>query len=103
MTANQGRPVEINPTRSPDLARRAGELHRRPALQVRGLNGFTVVDIQNAESLFAGEDISDLSAQLHSLVETGHIHLVLNFRGVRSMSSDVLGTLAGLHRRLERS
>ena len=74
----------------------------RPVFRVCTIDTITVVDILNAENLFAEEAIADLAAQLRSLVEGGHTRLVLNFRGVRSMSSDVLATLAGLHRRLEK-
>ncbi len=56
----------------------------------------------NAEVLFAEEAIADLTAQLRRLVEAGHTRIVLDFRRVRLVSSDVLGTLAGLHRRLEK-
>jgi anti-anti-sigma factor len=75
----------------------------RLALHVRAIDGTTVVDIRNAETLFAADDISDLGDQLHGLIEAGHNDLLLNFYAVRTMSSDVLGLLAVLHRRLEKS
>jgi anti-anti-sigma factor len=37
------------------------------------------------------------------VAEDGHTRLVLNFREVHTMSSDVLAMLAALHRRLEDS
>jgi anti-anti-sigma factor len=77
--------------------------NRRPALRVRAVDGATVVDIINAETLFDEEDISHLADQLRRLAEDGHTRLVLNFHGVHTMSSDVLGMLAALHRRLEKS
>src|SRR3954452_24086889 len=77
--------------------------HRRPALRVQAVDGTAVVDIINAENLYAEEDISHLANQLLRLAEDGHTRLVLNFREVRTMSSDVLGMLAALHRRLENS
>ncbi len=52
--------------------------------------------------LFAESAIACLSEQLRRLVEAGHTLMVLDLRGVRSVSSDVLATLAGLHQRLER-
>jgi anti-anti-sigma factor len=75
----------------------------RLALHVRAIDGTTVVEIRNAETLFAADDISDLGDQLHGLIEAGHNQLLLNFHAVRWMSSDVLGLLAALHRRLEKS
>jgi len=73
-----------------------------PRLKVRILEGISVVDILNAEALFDPGVIRDLSIQLHHLIEEGHTRLLLNLSGVRYMSSDVLGTLAMLHRRVER-
>jgi anti-anti-sigma factor len=70
-------------------------------VRVRTTDGKTVVEVLDAEVLFAQEDIAELAGQLRRLVEAGHTRLVLDFSGVRSMSSDVLGALAGLHRRLE--
>jgi anti-anti-sigma factor len=77
--------------------------HQRPALRVRAVDGTAVVDIINAETLHSEEDISHLANQLLSLAEDGHTRLVLNFRKVHTMSSDVLAMLAALHRRLEKS
>jgi len=77
--------------------------NERPTVRVRTVGGTTVVDILNAESLFAADDISNLGQHLQGLVEAGHNQLLLNFHAVRSMSSDVLGLLAALHRRLEKS
>ena len=77
--------------------------HRRPALRVQAVDGTAVVNIINAETLYAQEDISRLASQLCRLAQDGHTRLVLNFRGVHTMSSDVLGMLAALHRRLEKS
>jgi anti-anti-sigma factor len=62
-----------------------------------------VVDIANAEVLFEEGAIRSLGAQLDRLVGEGHTRLLLNFGGVRQMSSDVLGVLAGLYRRVERA
>jgi anti-anti-sigma factor len=73
-----------------------------PRLKVRLVEGISVVDILNAEALFDPGAIRDLSIQLHHLIEKGHTRLLLNLSGVRYMSSDVLGTLAMLHRRVER-
>jgi anti-anti-sigma factor len=77
--------------------------HRRPALRARAVDGTVHVEIINAETLYAEEDISHLADQLHRLAEDGHTRLVLSFREVHTMSSDVLGMLAAFHRRLGRS
>src|SRR3954463_5312912 len=77
--------------------------HRRPALPGQAVDGTAVVDIINAENLYAEEDISHLADQLRRLAEGGHTRLVLNFRQVHTMSSDVLGMLAALHRKLVKS
>jgi anti-anti-sigma factor len=82
---------------------RSDRPHRRLALQVRAVDGTAVIDIINAETLYAEEDISHLADQLCRLSVDGHTRLVLNFREVHTMSSDVLGTLAALYRRLENS
>jgi anti-sigma B factor antagonist len=74
-----------------------------PRLIVRAVAGFSVVDLVNAEILLEEATIRGLSTQLHRLIEEGHTRLLLNFGGVRYMSSAVLATLAGLHRRLERA
>jgi anti-anti-sigma factor len=74
-----------------------------PRLSVRVIDGLAVVDIVNADVLFEEGAIRELSTQLHRLVGEGSTRLLLNFRGVRYMSSDVLATLAGLHRRVERA
>ncbi len=71
-----------------------------PRLEVRLVEGISVVDVLNAEALFDPGAIRDLSIQLHHLIETGQTRLLLNLSGVRYMSSNVLGTLAALHRRV---
>jgi anti-anti-sigma factor len=83
---------------------------RRPAsveseetlrLHVRKLDRAVEIDVLGAEALFDGEDIAALGAQLRRLLDDGADRLVLNFAGVRAMSSDVLGILATLSRRLD--
>ncbi len=90
-------------TLPPGGAFRFDRPHRSPALRVRAVDGTAVVDIINAETLYAQKDISRLACQLRRLAQDEHARLVLNFRGVHTMSSDVLGMLAALHRRLEGS
>jgi anti-anti-sigma factor len=74
-----------------------------PRLSVRVIGGLAVVDIVNADVLFEEGAIRELSTQLHRLVEEGCTRLLLNFGGVRYMSSDMLATLTGLHQRVERA
>jgi anti-anti-sigma factor len=74
----------------------------RPTIRVRTVEGSTIVEVLDAEVLFAQDDITELAGQLRRLVEAGHTRLLLDFSGIRSMSSDVLGTLAGLHRQLQK-
>jgi anti-anti-sigma factor len=103
MSANQALIPWDAATPPPGAASRSDRPHRRPAIRVRSVDGTAVVDVINAETLYAEEDISHLANQLRRLAEDGHTRLVLNFREVHTMSSDVLGMLAALHRRLEKS
>jgi anti-anti-sigma factor len=103
MSADQALNPWDGATLPPGDASRSDHPHRRPTLRVRAVDGAAVVDIINAETLYAEEDISHLANQLRRLAEGGHTRLVLNFREVHTMSSDVLGMLAALHRRLEKS
>jgi anti-anti-sigma factor len=57
----------------------------------------------NAEALFEEEAIRELSVQLRRLIEEGYTRLVLNFGRVRTMSSDVLATLARLHQHVKQA
>jgi anti-sigma B factor antagonist len=72
----------------------------RPQLAVRTVGRRIVVDVLNADALFDRGVILDLGSQLSRLIEDGHRRLLLNVSGVRYMSSDVLGTLAALYRRV---
>jgi anti-anti-sigma factor len=103
MSASQTYKPGDGATFSPVHPSRSDRPDGRLDLHVRAIDGTTVVDILNAETLFAADDISELGNQLHGLVEAGHNQLLLNFHAVRTMSSDVLGLLASLHRRLQKS
>jgi anti-sigma B factor antagonist len=74
-----------------------------PRLVVRDVDGLAVVDFVNAEVLFEGGAIRELSMQLHHLIEQGHTRLLLNLGGIRLMSGGMLAALLGLHRRVERA
>jgi anti-anti-sigma factor len=78
-------------------------LDKSPCLRVRTTDGQTVVDILNAETLFDWGVIENLGVQLRRLVEGGHSRLLLNLGKIKYMSSDVLGTLAMLHRQMGRA
>jgi anti-sigma B factor antagonist len=65
-----------------DLSEVAG----RPSLRVRTVERTVVVRFEDAEILFE---------------EEGHTRLVVNFAGVRYLSSEVLGILAGLQRKVD--
>src|SRR4051812_7578565 len=73
----------------------------RPRLLVRTIEPTLVVRFVNAEILFDEDAIRSVGDQLNRLIAEGdHTRLVLNFRGVRYMSSDVLGLLTGFHRKV---
>src|SRR5262245_22113567 len=103
MSADQARNPWDSATLPPGGASRSDRPNRRPALRVRAVDRTAVVDIIHAETLYAEEDISHLANQLRRMAEEGHTRLVLNFREVHTMSSDVLAMLAALHRRLGKS
>ncbi len=74
-----------------------------PYIKVRDVAGLRVVNVVNAEVLFEEGAIRQLRTQLHRLVEEGSTRLLLNFGGIRYISSAVLATLAGLYLRVERA
>ncbi len=100
MSTNRGSVERDRQGLSPYMPGRSGR-DGRPTIRVRTVEGRTIVEVLDAEVLFNPDDIAELAGQLRRLVEAGHTRLVLDFSGVRSMSSDVLGSLAGLHRQLE--
>ena len=100
MSADQARKPRDGAASPSGGASRSDRPRRRPALRARAVDGTVHVEIINAETLYAEEDISHLADQLDRLAEGGHTRLVLSFREVHAMSSDVLGMLAALHRRL---
>jgi len=73
-----------------------------PWLRVRVIGELSVVEIMDAEFLFEESAIREISRQLHRLVKQGRTRLLVNLGGVRSMSSQVLATLAGLYREVHR-
>ena len=78
-------------------------LDGRPLLDVRVIDGLSVVKFVNTQYLVDQDVIRTLSLQLHHLVEAGHTRMLLNFCWVQCISCGVLGMLAALHGRLERA
>jgi anti-anti-sigma factor len=72
-----------------------------PRLRVRWVERATILRFEDAEILFEESAVRAVSEQLHRLVEEGHTRLLLNFGGVRYLSSDVLGILAAVHKKIE--
>jgi anti-sigma B factor antagonist len=71
-----------------------------PRLFVESLGGVTVVSFADAE-LIADDVLEETSAQLNDLAGTvGPSGVVLNFRGVRLMSSTMLAVLLKFSRKL---
>jgi anti-anti-sigma factor len=67
-----------------------------PRLWVQAIERMALVRFLDAEILFEGAAVRAAGQQLHRLVEEGHTRLVVNFHGVRYVSSEVLGVLAAL-------
>src|SRR6516162_218448 len=75
---------------------------RRPRLRVRILERTAVVRFEDAEILFEEGAVHTVGRELHRLIEEeGHTRLVVNLAGVRYLSSEVLGILAGLQRKVD--
>jgi anti-anti-sigma factor len=72
----------------------------RPHLRVRTIERTALVRFKDAEVLFEESAVQGVSQQLHCLIEAGYTRLVVNFTGVRYLSSEVLAILAGLQRQV---
>src|SRR6516165_5087634 len=76
-----------------DISEAAG----RSRLWVRSVERTAVVRFEDAEILFEEGAVHTVGRELHRLIEEeGHTRLVVNLTGVRYLSSEVLGILAGL-------
>ena len=71
----------------------------RPHRCVRTIERVAIIRFEGAEILFEEEALSAVREQLKRLIEEGHTRLVLNFEGVRYMSSNILGILVSLQRK----
>src|SRR5215217_4247031 len=72
-----------------------------PRLRVCTIERTAIVRLESAAILFEESAVRAVGEQLHRLVEEGHTRLLVNFGGVRYLSSDMLAVLAGLQRQLE--
>jgi anti-anti-sigma factor len=72
-----------------------------PRLRVRTIERAAILRFDGAEILFEESAVRAVSEQLNRLVEEGHTRLLVNFGGVRYLSSDVLGILAAVHKRID--
>jgi hypothetical protein len=76
------------------------QAHAPPRLRVRTIERGAILRFEGAEVFFEESAVRAVSEQLNRLVEEGHTRLLVNFRGVRYLSSDVLGILAALHKKI---
>jgi anti-sigma B factor antagonist len=72
-----------------------------PRLRVRTIERAATIRFDGAEILFEESAVRAVREQLNRLVHEGHTHLLVNFGGVRYLSSDVLGILAAVHKKIE--
>jgi anti-anti-sigma factor len=81
-----------------DISEAAG----RPSLRARTVERTVVVRFEDAEILFEEGAVHAVGRELHRLIEEeGHTRLVVDFAGVRYLSSEVLAILAGLQRKVD--
>jgi len=81
-----------------DISEAAG----RPRLRVRTVERTAVIRFEDAEILFEEGAVHAVGRELRRLIEDeGHTQLVVDFAGVSFLSSEVLGILAGLQRKIE--
>src|SRR6516165_8286275 len=81
-----------------DISETAG----RPRLRVRTVEPTAVVRFEQAEILFEEGAVHTVGRELRRLIEDeGHTRLVVNFAGVRYLSTEVLGILVGLQKKVD--
>jgi anti-anti-sigma factor len=71
-----------------------------PRLRVRTIERTAILRFEGAELLFEESAVRAVSDQLNRLVDEGHTELLVNFGGVRYLSSDVLGILAAVYKKI---
>ena len=78
------------------------EVAGRPSLRVWTVERTAVVRFGDAENLFEDGAVHTVGRELRRLIEDeGHTRLVVNFAGVRYLSTEVLAILAGLQRKVD--
>ena len=81
-----------------DISEAAG----RPRLRVRIVERTAVVRFEDSEILFEEGAVHAVGRELHRLIEDeGHTRLVVNFAGIRYLSTEVLAILASLQRKVD--
>src|SRR6516164_9646246 len=99
--------VRIAPEASSSDGRRGdrweiSEAAGRPSLRVRAVERTVIVRFEDAEILFEEGAVHTVGRELHRLIEDeGHTRLVVNFAGIRYLSTEVLAILAGLQRKVD--
>ncbi len=82
---------------------RSAKTEGLPRLHVRTIERTTLVRFEDAGILFEESAVRAVGEQLERLIEGGQTRLLLNLRGVRYLSSDVLAVLVRRHERLDAS
>ena len=99
-----GTALEVSDNDRGEARAPAGDRGGPPEIRVKAIERVAVVRFMGAEILLEGDLVRGVGDRLDRLVtEEGHTRLVLNFAGVRYVSSEVLGRLAGLQKRLDRA
>jgi anti-anti-sigma factor len=74
----------------------------RPQTRVQTIERTAIIRFEDAEIIFEEAAIQAIADQLSRLIENdGHTRLLLNFGGVRYLSSEVLGILAALQAKID--
>lgn len=99
-----GTTLEVSDNGRGEARAPAGDPDGPPELRVKAIERVAVARFMGTELLFEEDLVRAVGDRLDRLVmEEGHTRLVLNFSGVRYVSSDVLGRPAGLQKRLDPS
>ncbi len=73
-------------------------------LKVKDAGGVTVVDFVDSGLMFEAALITEIGAELQSLVkDRGHKHILLDFDHVQYLSSSMLGQLARFQKEVDKS
>ena len=72
-----------------------------PRLRVRTIERAAILRFKDAEILLEESAVRAVSEQLNRLVDEGPTQQLVNFGAVRYLSSDVLGILAAVHKKID--